>query len=119
MQRIDSVPAPLRDKGTLKSAIVRPQMHAHYEGADLLTQAVTLILAISQAQAFVDGNKRTAMYVGLVFLDLNGWHFQGDDELLAVLIEEAATQPAEVATQALADWLRPSRQREMPSVPDK
>lgn len=100
-------PAPLRDQGTLEGAIARPRMLAHYEGADLITQAVALILAISQAQAFVDGNKRTAMTVGLVFLRVNGHVFTGDSELLAVLIEEAASQSRDEARATIADWLRP------------
>ena len=100
-------PAPLRDQGTLEGAIARPQMLAHYEDADLMTQAVALILAISQAQAFVDGNKRTAMTAGLVFLRVNGLVFTGDSELLAVLIEEAASQPRDEARATIVDWLRP------------
>lgn len=100
-------PAPLRDQGALEGAIARPRMLAHYEGVDLVTQAVALILAISQAQAFVDGNKRTAMTAGLVFLRVNGRIFAGDSELLAVLIEEAASQSQDEARTTIADWLQP------------
>jgi len=107
MERTGFLPAPIRDRGALESAIMRPQTVAHYEDADLLTQAVTLMLAISQAQAFVDGNKRTAMYVSLVFLELNGATFDGDDELLAVLLEESASQPHDEARETLVAWLRP------------
>ena len=75
MRRTSFLPAPVRDLGALESAIMRPQTVAHCEGADLLIQAVTLMLAISQAQAFVDGSKRTAMFAALVFLALNGCTF--------------------------------------------
>jgi len=107
MSRMGAMPAHVRDQGALESAIMRPQMAAHYEGADLLTQAVTLMLAISQAQAFVDGNKRTAMYASLVFLDLNEATFDGDDELLAVLLEEAASRPRDEARATIVEWMRP------------
>jgi death on curing protein len=108
MRRTGFLPAPLRDLGALKSAIMRPQMVvAHFEGADLPTQAVTLLLAISQAQAFVDGNKRTAMFAALVFLELNGCTFDGDDELLAALLEEAASRPHDEARATIAEWMRP------------
>ena len=100
-------PAFLRDEGALQSALARPRMMAHYENADLITQGVVLILAISQAQAFVDGNKRTAMTVSLAFLRVNGLAFRGDSELLAVLIEEAATQTWDVARATMIDWIRP------------
>ena len=43
MRRTGFLPASVRDLGALESAIMRPQMVAHYEGADLLTQAVTLL----------------------------------------------------------------------------
>lgn len=107
MERTGFLPAPLQDQGALESAITRPRMAAHYEEADLAPQAVMLMLAISQAQAFVDGNKRTAMYAGLVFLELNGTTFDGDDELLAVLLEEAPSRPQDEARAALVAWLRP------------
>jgi death on curing protein len=107
MDRTGFVPAPLRNEAALESAIMRAQTVAHYEDADVLTQAVTLILAISQAQAFVDGNKRTAMYAGLVFLELNGHSFGGDSELLAVLIEEAPSRPQGEARAAIVEWMRP------------
>jgi death-on-curing family protein len=102
----------LSNDGALESAIVRPQIImrpqvvAHYEGADLLTQAVTLLLAISQAQACVDGNKRTAMFAALVFLELNGGTFDGDDEVLAVLLEEAAPRRHDEACATIAEWMR-------------
>ena len=108
MRRTGFLPAPVRDLDALESAIMRPQMMvAHYEGADLLTQAVTLMLAISHAQAFVDGNKRTAMFAALVFLELNGCTFDGDDELLAALLEEAASRPYDEARTTIAEWMRP------------
>ncbi|MCA1598924.1 MAG: type II toxin-antitoxin system death-on-curing family toxin [Chloroflexi bacterium] len=107
MEHTGFLPAPVRDPGALESAIMRPQATAYYEEADLLTQAVTLMLAISQAQAFVDGNKRTALYVSLVFLELNGVTFDGDDELLAVLLEEAASRPQDEARATIVEWMRP------------
>lgn len=113
MARTGYAPAPLRDQGALESAIARPRMVAHDEGADLLAQAVVLMLAVSQAQAFVDGNKRTAMTVGLAFLRVNGATFRGDSELLAVLIEEAASQPQDEARATIVARLRP----QMAAVP--
>ena len=107
MEHTGFLPASMRDLGALESAIMRPQATAYYEEAYLLTQAVTLMLAISQAQAFVDGNKRTALYVSLVFLELNGVTFDGDDELLAVLLEEAASRPQDEARAVIVEWMRP------------
>lgn len=56
MQRLGSSPSPLRHQGLLESAISRPRMAAHDENADHVRQAALLAVAVSQAQAFLDGN---------------------------------------------------------------
>ena len=72
MRRLGDAPKPLRDEGTLESAVMRPQMAAYYEGADIVRQAALLGVGISQAQAFLDGNKRTAYLALNTFLRMNG-----------------------------------------------
>ncbi len=71
-------------------------------------QYILMVLGMSQAQAFVDGNKRTALIVGDVFLRLNGWVFRGDPLETARRIEAVATRegPVEEATAEFIDWLR-------------
>ena len=58
-------PAPFRGGGgsLLESAVMRPQMAEHYDDADLIRQAALLAVGISQAQAYLDGNKRTALAI--------------------------------------------------------
>ncbi len=41
--------------------------------ADLFEMAAAYAFHIAENQAFVDGNKRTALNAALVFLDINGW----------------------------------------------
>lgn len=60
MVRLGVAPQPLRAVGGLEAAVMRPQMTAHYEGGDLFDAAALLAVGISQALAFLDGNKRTA-----------------------------------------------------------
>lgn len=43
-----------------------------YGGADLFGVAASYAFHIAQAQAYPDGNKRTAVAVALAFLQLNG-----------------------------------------------
>jgi hypothetical protein len=43
MRDTGQAPALLRDIGLLESAVMRPQMAAHYEDADLVTQAAYLL----------------------------------------------------------------------------
>jgi death-on-curing protein len=90
MRRMGWSPAPLRDEGGLTSAILRPQMAAHYEDADLIRQAALLAVGISQAQAFVDGNKRTAFATLNLFLDLNGQDLTLEPLSVATALERVA-----------------------------
>lgn len=99
----------LRDEGALDSAIMRPQMAAYYEEADLVTQAVLLMAGIALAHAFVDGNKRTALASGDTFLQINDQLYEGDDIELARQIEALVMRPdsLEDATARFVAWLRP------------
>lgn len=107
MNQLGLPPNPLRPDGTLESALNRPQMAARYEEADIARQAALLGTGISQAQAFLDGNKRTAYLVMVTFLRLNGFDYVGDRLELAQQFEVFALQSRDA--QALDDfelWLR-------------
>lgn len=64
---------PLARPDRLEAAIARPQHYAYYEAADVPAQAAYPAEAISQAQAFVEGNKRTAYATMMLFLRRNGY----------------------------------------------
>jgi|ERR1051326_2246623 hypothetical protein len=53
----------LADEGKLESAIIRPQMAAHYEEANLVRQTALLVSGIALAHAFVDGKKRAPRWL--------------------------------------------------------
>ncbi len=99
--------APLRDVGILEGAIARPQHAAYYTDADLIRQACILMVAIAEAQPFLEGNKRAGMTSGLALLERNGFQFVGDDELLAVLLLEASGKSQEQAIDDIDAWIRP------------
>lgn len=60
----------LRDKGLLESALFRPQT-GYYP--DLPEMGAALFESLLSNHAFVDGNKRMALFLSDVFLRLNGW----------------------------------------------
>jgi len=62
----------VRDKSLLESAIASPQNVYWYQAGDLFDIAAAYCFHIAQNQAFIDGNKRTAVAAGLAFLELNG-----------------------------------------------
>lgn len=112
MRATDSAPPVFRagGEGLLESAVLRPQMAEHYEQADLIRQAALLAVGISQAQAFLDGNKRAAYQSLLVFLRVNGCTLDLSDGGLATAhqLELVATRPdsLDAATDRLEAWLR-------------
>jgi death-on-curing protein len=108
MQRMGSRPAPLREEGLLESAVLRPQTAAYYDEADLVRQAALLATGIAQAQAFIDGNKRTALAALETFLRLNGHRCRADSLELAQQIEALATRTDSLAaaTERFEAWLR-------------
>ncbi len=94
----------LRSRDALEGALGRPQSYAHYEQADLALQAAVLAQGIAEAQAFVDGNKRTALVSMLTFLEINGYGVRATDRELAdwIISFSAGATPLEVA-----DLMRP------------
>jgi death-on-curing protein len=97
----------LRDEGALESALMRPQTASHYEQANLVRQAALLVAGIALAHAFLDGNKRTALLAGTVFLDLNGGFLETEPLEFARQIEALVnhTEPLEAATEHLVVWM--------------
>jgi death-on-curing protein len=110
MERMGVNPAPFRagGEGLLESAVMRPQMAEHYEGADRIRQAALLAIGISQAQAFLDGNKRTAFMAVDTFLRLNGFASPSDSLAYARQLEVVAerSDSLDAATTRFEEWLR-------------
>jgi death-on-curing protein len=61
-----------RDSGLVESAVMQPRNDFYYGQADLFAVAAAYAFHIAQAQAFLDGNKRTAIAAALTFLEANG-----------------------------------------------
>jgi len=108
LRGLGEAPRPLRHEGLLESALTRPQMAAYYEGADVVRQATLLGTGISKAQAFLDGNKRTAFATLDAFLWVNGWEFVGEPLELARRFEQFAERSGDpdAAIDAFEAWLR-------------
>lgn len=66
----------LRDRSRLEGAVAQALNVYFYEHGDLYQIAAAYCFHIAQAQAFLDGNKRTAVAAGLAFLKLNGVNTQ-------------------------------------------
>jgi len=62
----------VRDRGALEAAIFHPQNVYFYGHGDLYDLAAAYAYHIAEAQAFLDGNKRTAISAAFTFLEGNG-----------------------------------------------
>jgi death-on-curing protein len=62
----------IRDQAGLESAIAQAQHDHYYGGADIFGVAAAYAFHIAEAQAFVDGNKRTGIGSALLCLELGG-----------------------------------------------
>lgn len=92
----------IRDSGLLSSAIAAAENRFHYEAANLSTCAATYAYHLTQAHAFVDGNKRVGAAVAEVFLVMNGASLTAsNEEMIALFLRIAAS---EISREDVARW---------------
>lgn len=94
----------LRDEGLLESALARPKNVAAYGSEDIHLIAAAYAFGVSRNHPFVDGNKRTALVLCELFLELNGQRLMASDrETLIKMISLAA---GDLTEEEFAAWLR-------------
>lgn len=94
----------LRDAGLLDSALARPMNAAAYGEPDVPALAAAYAYGLARNHPFLDGNKRTALVVAELFLELNGWRLAATDaECVLTFVALAA---GEVSEPDLADGFR-------------
>jgi death-on-curing protein len=82
--------AGVRDSGLVDSALASAKNTLFYGGGDIFDIAAAYAFHIAEAQAFNDGNKRTAIGAALTFLELNSVHpAPSEDELYDAMIDIA------------------------------
>ena len=94
----------VRDAGLLESALLRPQnIYIYSNGQASLAQlAAAYAYGLARNHPFVDGNKRTALVLSLLFLRLNKKTLTASQEdLYAVFM---ALAKGDMPEAVLADW---------------
>jgi len=94
----------VRDMGLLQSALARPKnIWAYTEKRPTLpVLAAAYAYGISSNHPFIDGNKRSALMVSFVFLDLNGFEvIAAQEDAFAIILGLAS---GEITETQLADW---------------
>lgn len=71
----------VRDAGGVEAAVMmaRQGFGGEYVHAFPFEMAAAYAFHIAERQAFVDGNKRTALSASIVFLAINGWTLIADE----------------------------------------
>ncbi len=101
----------LRDLGLLESAIARPQ--STFGGEDLykgiFLKGAALIHSLLMNHQFVDGNKRTAMFSVMTFLELNGYKFVAEQaEVVKTALWIENKKPT---IEEISNWLEKHSQK--------
>ncbi|MEO5801938.1 MAG: type II toxin-antitoxin system death-on-curing family toxin [Verrucomicrobiota bacterium] len=66
----------IRELGLVESALASAKNTFHYLKGDLFDIAASYAFHLAESQAFIDGNKRTAVAAAMVFLARNGAYAQ-------------------------------------------
>src|SRR5436190_8215601 len=81
----------IRDEGLLESALAAAENRHHYEAADVVRCAATYAYHLTQAHAFIDGNKRVAAAITETFLETNGVRLiMTNDEIVQLFLKIAS-----------------------------
>ena len=95
----------IRDETLLDSALAKPKnVFAYGDEPDLFRLAASYAYGIARNHAFVDGNKRTALVISILFLNRNGWDItlaKAEEYDMFLGVAEGS-----VSEEELAAWFR-------------
>jgi len=98
-------PAGIRDLNMLESALARPKnKQACDPKCTVYDLAAAYSFGIAMDHPFVDGNKRTALMAGLVFLEINGCTFEAPEAETAAIFESLAA--GDITEEELSRWFQ-------------
>lgn len=72
----------LRDRGLLESALNSPSstFEDEFLYTDIFEMATSYLYGLTKNHAFIDGNKRVGVYISILFLELNDYEVNLDNE---------------------------------------
>ncbi|MGF1525854.1 MAG: type II toxin-antitoxin system death-on-curing family toxin [Candidatus Competibacterales bacterium] len=106
----------LRDEGLLESALARPKQLFNYEeSVSIFDLAAAYSFGIAKNHPFVDGNKRIALVVAGVFLDMNGYDLDATESEAVVAFTELAA--GKITESGLAQWIKENSRKTLQRRP--
>ena len=94
----------LRDEDLLDAALASPMNRHAYEDADIPRLAAAYAHALARNHPFADGNKRVALTVAGLFLELNGFRLEASEQDAAQATRALAS--GEIGEAEFAGWVR-------------
>ncbi|MCU0572927.1 MAG: type II toxin-antitoxin system death-on-curing family toxin [Syntrophobacteraceae bacterium] len=94
----------VRDMALLESTLARPPQHEACDDPDVFDLAAAYAHGIARNHPFVDGNKRTAYVVCMLFPRLHGFRVKAPAPDRVILFDRLGK--GEVQQEDLAAWLR-------------
>lgn len=94
----------IRDRGTVESALVRPQNLVAYSEPGAAALAAAYAFGMARNHGFADGNKRSAWIAARLFLADNGCRLKFDQADAIRTVEALAA--GTLSEDKMADWLR-------------
>lgn len=101
----------LRDVGALESALKAAENRLFYETENLAILGATYAYHLSQAHAFVDGNKRIAAVAAELFLEMNNAKLAPtNEEIVELFLDIAASRLSrEKVENKFSKWIVESK----------
>ncbi|MES9840759.1 MAG: type II toxin-antitoxin system death-on-curing family toxin [Candidatus Thiodiazotropha endolucinida] len=93
----------IRDESLLESALSRPRQRFEYsDEPSIFDLAASYCYGLANNHPFVDGNKRIALTIAALFLELNGYSLTAPEPNAVVIIEELAA--GNLSEDDLSSW---------------
>jgi death-on-curing protein len=97
----------IRDEALLDSALTRPQQHFAYgDNFSIFKLAASYSYGLAKNHPFVDGNKRVALTVAAIFLELNGYSLEAPEAEAVIIFEKLAA--GNLTESDLTNWFEDS-----------
>ncbi len=93
----------IRDHALLESALNRPQQRFEYaDNSSIFDLAASYCYGLASNHPFVDGNKRIALTVAAIFLEINGYFLDSPEPDTVVIIKDLAA--GRLTEEDLSRW---------------
>jgi death-on-curing protein len=93
----------IRDEGLLDSALGRPLNLFNYEDPSLFQLSASYAFGLIKNHPFVDGNKRIAFTIAVLFLELNGKKFHASE--VDAILNTLALAAGDIEEGEYANWI--------------